>query len=104
MSSTDRWTREGLRFLQSGGRLFSPSQHFTLVPERSRSPRPALASLVLNGPSSPSPATARPLQKEVRTITGGGTQSPTITIPTGEASFCLLFQQQLISVYSRCPP
>ncbi|GBM44048.1 hypothetical protein AVEN_223171-1 [Araneus ventricosus] len=31
-------------------------------------------------------ATARPLPKEVRTITGGGTQSPTITIPTGDAN------------------
>ncbi|GBL96231.1 hypothetical protein AVEN_182571-1, partial [Araneus ventricosus] len=31
-------------------------------------------------------AMARPLQKEVRTITGGGTQIRTITIPTGEAN------------------
>ncbi|GBM28520.1 hypothetical protein AVEN_70122-1 [Araneus ventricosus] len=44
-------------------------------------------------------ATARPLPKKVRTITGGGAQSPTITIPTGEASSYLLIQQQLISVY-----
>ncbi|GBM38458.1 hypothetical protein AVEN_120819-1 [Araneus ventricosus] len=47
--------------------------------------------------------TARPLPKEVRTIPGGRTQSPTITIPTGEASSCLLISQQLIFVYSRCP-
>ncbi|GBN43272.1 hypothetical protein AVEN_242273-1 [Araneus ventricosus] len=32
-------------------------------------------------PESSDVATARSLQKEVRTITGGGTQSPTITIP-----------------------
>ncbi|GBN78576.1 hypothetical protein AVEN_7880-1 [Araneus ventricosus] len=37
-------------------------------------------------------ATARPLPKEV---TGGGTQSPTITIPTGEATSCLLIRQTL---------
>ncbi|GBL72912.1 hypothetical protein AVEN_128100-1 [Araneus ventricosus] len=49
-------------------------------------------------------ATARPLPKEVRTITGGGTQSPTITMLTGETSSCLLLRQQLISVYSWCPP
>ncbi|GBM36144.1 hypothetical protein AVEN_31345-1 [Araneus ventricosus] len=33
---------------------------------------------------------------------GGGTQSTTITIATGEASSCLLIRQQLISVHSRC--
>ncbi|GBM02760.1 hypothetical protein AVEN_40826-1 [Araneus ventricosus] len=31
-----------------------------------------------------------PLAKEVRTITGGGIQSSTITIPPGEAGSCLL--------------
>ncbi|GBM84965.1 hypothetical protein AVEN_120226-1 [Araneus ventricosus] len=40
----------------------------------------------------------QPLQKEVRTIIGRGSQSPTITIPTGESSSCLLIQQQLISI------
>ncbi|GBM49844.1 hypothetical protein AVEN_191245-2 [Araneus ventricosus] len=39
-------------------------------------------------------ATARPLPKKVRTITGGGTQCLTNTIPTGEANSCLLAQQQ----------
>ncbi|GBM47488.1 hypothetical protein AVEN_153699-1 [Araneus ventricosus] len=49
-------------------------------------------------------ATARLLPKEVRTITGGETQSSTITIPTGEVSSYLLIRQQLIPVYSLCPP
>ncbi|GBM23523.1 hypothetical protein AVEN_153092-1 [Araneus ventricosus] len=49
-------------------------------------------------------AMAGPHPKEVRTITGGGTQSSTITIPPGEAGSCLLIRQQLIVVYSRCPP
>ncbi|GBM87072.1 hypothetical protein AVEN_16150-1 [Araneus ventricosus] len=35
-------------------------------------------------------ATAQPLPKEVHAITGGGAQSSTITIPTREASSCLL--------------
>ncbi|GBM99578.1 hypothetical protein AVEN_64399-1 [Araneus ventricosus] len=43
-------------------------------------------------------ATARPLLMEVRTITGGGTQSPTITIPPGEASARLLIRRPLIRV------
>ncbi|GBL77720.1 hypothetical protein AVEN_152938-1 [Araneus ventricosus] len=47
-------------------------------------------------------ATVRPLPKEMRTITGAGTQSPTNTIPTGEANSCLLIRQQLISVFSQC--
>ncbi|GBN08093.1 hypothetical protein AVEN_210025-1, partial [Araneus ventricosus] len=47
-------------------------------------------------------ATVRPLSKEVRTITGGGAKSPTITISPGEARDRLLIQQQLISVYLRC--
>ncbi|GBO25158.1 hypothetical protein AVEN_159054-1, partial [Araneus ventricosus] len=34
--------------------------------------------------NSLSQAMARPILKEIRTIPGGGTQSPTITIPTGE--------------------
>ncbi|GBN06907.1 hypothetical protein AVEN_16854-1 [Araneus ventricosus] len=34
-------------------------------------------------------ATARPLPKEVRTIRGGGTNSPTITVPPREVSSCL---------------
>ncbi|GBL73690.1 hypothetical protein AVEN_230684-1 [Araneus ventricosus] len=42
-------------------------------------------------------STGRPLPKEVRTITGGGTQSPTITIPTGEESSSLLNRQQFKS-------
>ncbi|GBN82810.1 hypothetical protein AVEN_142931-1 [Araneus ventricosus] len=46
--------------------------------------------------------TARLLKKEVRTVTGGETQSPTLTIPTGEATSCLLIRQQVISVNSRC--
>ncbi|GBO17060.1 hypothetical protein AVEN_172597-1, partial [Araneus ventricosus] len=49
-------------------------------------------------------ATARPLPKEVRTITGGGIQRPSTTIPTGEASSCLLIRQQIISMHSRCLP
>ncbi|GBM00051.1 hypothetical protein AVEN_214121-1 [Araneus ventricosus] len=40
-------------------------------------------------------ATARPLTKEVRTITGGGTYSPTITITPEEVSSCLLIRQLL---------
>ncbi|GBN76094.1 hypothetical protein AVEN_86653-1 [Araneus ventricosus] len=36
------------------------------------------------------PATARPLPKEVRTVTGGGFQSPTIAILAGEGSARLL--------------
>ncbi|GBL84813.1 hypothetical protein AVEN_93845-1 [Araneus ventricosus] len=48
-------------------------------------------------------AMAQPFPKEVRTITGGGTLSPTITIPTEEATSCLLIRQLVISVYSRCP-
>ncbi|GBL86789.1 hypothetical protein AVEN_96028-1 [Araneus ventricosus] len=43
--------------------------------------------------------TARSLPLEVRTITGGGTQSPTIIISTREESSCLLIRQQLISVH-----
>ncbi|GBN31016.1 hypothetical protein AVEN_95144-1 [Araneus ventricosus] len=46
-------------------------------------------------------ATARPLPEEVRTITGGETHSPTITMPTGEAVSCLLIWHQLISVNLR---
>ncbi|GBL72463.1 hypothetical protein AVEN_115380-1 [Araneus ventricosus] len=41
-------------------------------------------------------ATARPLQKEVRTITGGGTQNPTIIKSPEEASVRLLIRRQLI--------
>ncbi|GBM41416.1 hypothetical protein AVEN_62706-1 [Araneus ventricosus] len=48
-------------------------------------------------------AMARPLPKEERTITCGRAQSPTTTIPTGEASSCLLIQKRLISVYLQCP-
>ncbi|GBM07977.1 hypothetical protein AVEN_232409-1 [Araneus ventricosus] len=48
-------------------------------------------------------ATARPLPEEVRTITGGGTFSPTTTIRPGEANCCLLIWQQLISVLA-VPP
>ncbi|GBN01326.1 hypothetical protein AVEN_24144-1 [Araneus ventricosus] len=48
-------------------------------------------------------ALARQLPKEVRTTTGGGTQSPTIAIPPGEASSCLLIRQQLIRVLA-VPP
>ncbi|GBO26520.1 hypothetical protein AVEN_65433-1 [Araneus ventricosus] len=33
--------------------------------------------------------TAQPLLNKVRTITDGGTQSPTITIPTGGSEFLL---------------
>ncbi|GBM34564.1 hypothetical protein AVEN_77529-1 [Araneus ventricosus] len=85
--------------------------------KKTGSPSPALASGILNDSSrydnsstearvlvAHHRATARPLPKEVRTITGGGTQSPTITIPTRETSSCLLIRQQLKSVYSRCPP
>ncbi|GBL73163.1 hypothetical protein AVEN_159240-1 [Araneus ventricosus] len=49
-------------------------------------------------------AKARHFPKEVCAITGGGTQSPTITILPGEATSCLLIRQQVISVYSRCSP
>ncbi|GBO04797.1 hypothetical protein AVEN_103896-1 [Araneus ventricosus] len=48
-------------------------------------------------------ATARPLPKEVRTITGRGTKGPTIAIPPGEVSSCLLIRQQLIRVFA-VPP
>ncbi|GBM55141.1 hypothetical protein AVEN_207025-1 [Araneus ventricosus] len=48
-------------------------------------------------------AMTRPLQQEVPTITGGGTQSLTTTIPTGEATSCLLIRQQVIYVKSRRP-
>ncbi|GBM31424.1 hypothetical protein AVEN_98518-1 [Araneus ventricosus] len=41
-------------------------------------------------------ATAQPLPKEVRTITGGRTQSPSITIPPKEASARLLIRRPLI--------
>ncbi|GBL90443.1 hypothetical protein AVEN_135301-1, partial [Araneus ventricosus] len=38
-----------------------------------------------------------PFRKRLsRTITGGGTRSPTITMPTGEMSSCLLIRQLLI--------
>ncbi|GBM51848.1 hypothetical protein AVEN_8710-1 [Araneus ventricosus] len=49
-------------------------------------------------------AMAQPLPKEVRTITGRGTQSPITIIPTGEASSCVLIEEQLLTVYSQCPP
>ncbi|GBO22826.1 hypothetical protein AVEN_60604-1 [Araneus ventricosus] len=44
-------------------------------------------------------AMARPFPKEVRTITGGGTNSPTIAIPSREVSSFLLIRQQLLRVY-----
>ncbi|GBM12775.1 hypothetical protein AVEN_247560-1 [Araneus ventricosus] len=47
-------------------------------------------------------ATVRPLPMEVRTITGGGTQNPTITIYLMEASARLLTGGHS-SLYSRCP-
>ncbi|GBO17612.1 hypothetical protein AVEN_36248-1 [Araneus ventricosus] len=63
---------------------------------RTKSPRPAVACRILNDScrydSSSTEAgvlvahhraTARPLPKEVRTITGGGTRSPIVTMPTG---------------------
>ncbi|GBM10312.1 hypothetical protein AVEN_50023-1 [Araneus ventricosus] len=82
---------------------------------KTESPRHAVASGILNDrgryDSSNTEArvlvahhwaTARPFRKEVRTITGGGTRSPTIIMPTGEANSRLLIRQQLISVYLRC--
>ncbi|GBM44402.1 hypothetical protein AVEN_128266-1 [Araneus ventricosus] len=85
--------------------------------QKTESPHPAVQSGILNDSSSYDSrsteagvlvahyrATARLLPKEVRTIIDGGTQSPTITMPTGERNSCLLIRQQLISVYLRFPP
>ncbi|GBN82683.1 hypothetical protein AVEN_74686-1 [Araneus ventricosus] len=48
-------------------------------------------------------ATARPLPKELRTITGGGSQSPSIIVPSGWRESAYLYDS-LSSVNSRCPP
>ncbi|GBM16692.1 hypothetical protein AVEN_91112-1 [Araneus ventricosus] len=48
-------------------------------------------------------AAVRPIPKEVRTITGGGTHSSTITIPPGEASARLLILRPLIRVLASHP-
>ncbi|GBO15442.1 hypothetical protein AVEN_122570-1 [Araneus ventricosus] len=40
---------------------------------------------------------AQPLPKEVRTISDGGTQSPTINIPPGEASARLLIRVLVVT-------
>ncbi|GBM50848.1 hypothetical protein AVEN_140949-1 [Araneus ventricosus] len=74
--------------------------------QKNETRRPALASEIRNergryGSSSTEAgvliahhrATARPLPKEERTINGGGTQSTTIAMPTGEASSWLLIRQ-----------
>ncbi|GBL62437.1 hypothetical protein AVEN_11103-1, partial [Araneus ventricosus] len=47
-------------------------------------------------------AMAQPFPKEVRTTTGGGTQSPTATIPQTKRVLAYLSCGHS-SVYSRCP-
>ncbi|GBM84742.1 hypothetical protein AVEN_64883-1 [Araneus ventricosus] len=48
-------------------------------------------------------ATARPPRRRYPLSLVGGTQIPTITMPTREASSSLLFRQQVISVYLSAP-